>query len=171
MSVWLRRKTPMICPPDMGHYSIHHAIFHLLEIAPVDGYWQQFLYELLNELDFQQVAHPETIETALSRWAQLDDKINGEPTEGYCTSLPLKDEFRCLIAALVRKQRPYLESFLSNEVRTEAAKNDGVDEKAITRAVESAINKIAAKISSFIYVGLGFLAAAVYMIGHRVGAW
>jgi hypothetical protein len=270
--------------PDMGHYSIHHAIFHLLEIAPVHNQWLHVLYGLLDQLDFQQVAHPETIEAVLSRWGKLDGKM-----EGYFTSLSLKDEFRCLIAALygttfsnnksavqgspsakdvamrcayygnaqlsgkemkagykrdrgvyvfatmynrnlffdsklrklfeeeqlwdgdssarylknfelVRKERPYLESFLPNDVRAEAGatkeaaatKNGGVDERAIARAVESglnvAINKISAKISRFINVSLlviagiylvynyaltvlGFLAAAVYMIGHGVGIW
>jgi hypothetical protein len=87
--------------PDTGHYSIHHAIFRLLEIAPVEKHWLHVLYALLDELDFEHVAHPETIETALSRWAQLDDSSHkGEPIEGYFTSLSLKDEFRCLIAAL-----------------------------------------------------------------------
>jgi hypothetical protein len=261
--------------PDMGHYRIHHAIFHLLETAPVHNHWLHVLYGLLDQLDFLQVAHPETIETVLSRWTKLDDKM-----EGYFTSLSLKDEFRCLIAALygrtwsnsksavqgspsakdaamrcayygnaqlsaqemkagysrdqgvyvfatmyndnlfsnsklrklfeeeqlgwggdlsarylknfelVRKERPYLESFLPNDVRTEAAatKNGAVDEKAIARAVETAVNKIATKISQQIYIALlviagiylvyhygltvlGFLAAAVYMIGHGVGIW
>jgi hypothetical protein len=262
--------------PDTGHYSIHHAIFHLLETAPVHIHWLHVLYGLLDHLDFQQVAHPETIEPVLSRWAKLDHKM-----EGYFTTLPLKDEFRCLIAALygrtwsdrkltvqgspsakdvavrcayygnaelserqmkagynrdgdvyvfatmynsnlfsnsklrklfeeeqlgwwggglsarylrnfelVRKERPYLESFLPNDVRTEAAatKNGAVDEKAIARAVETAVNKIATKISQQIYIALlviagiylvyhygltvlGFLAAAVYMIGHGVGIW
>jgi hypothetical protein len=87
--------------PDMGHYGIHHAIFRLLEIAPVEKRWLHHLYALLDQLDFLQVAHPETIETALSRWAQLDDRgHDGKPLEGYFTSLSLKDEFRCLIAAL-----------------------------------------------------------------------
>jgi hypothetical protein len=68
--------------PDMGHYSIHHAIFRLLEIAPVHNSWLHVLYGLLDQLNFQQVAHPETIEAVLSRWAKLDDKM-----EGYFTSL------------------------------------------------------------------------------------
>jgi hypothetical protein len=101
---------------------------------------------------------------------------------------------------LVRKKRPYLESFLPSDVRTEATnakeaaatKDDSVDEKAIARAVESglniAVNKISNKIFRFIYVGLlvffgiylvynygltvlGFLAAAVYMVGHGAGIW
>jgi hypothetical protein len=87
--------------PDIRHYGIHHAIFQLLETTPVDKRWLHVLYALLDALDFQQVAHPETIENVLSRWAQLDDSGHkGEPLEGYCTSLSLKDEFRCLIAAL-----------------------------------------------------------------------
>jgi hypothetical protein len=246
---------------------------------------------LLDQLNFQQVTHPETIDAVLSRWAKLDDKVKEKkPIEGYFTALSLTDEFRCLIAALygrtwsnnkfavqgspsakdvamrcayygnaelsekemkagyerdqevyvfatmynnnlfsnsklrklfeeeqlgwggdllrrhlrnfelVRKKRPYLESFLSNEVRSEATnakeaaatKNDGVDERALARAVESgldtALRKYNAKISRFIYVGmwvlagvylvynyglyvLGFLIALVSMAGHAVGIW
>jgi hypothetical protein len=248
--------------PDTGHYGIHHAIFKLLEIAPVDKHWLRVLYDLLDQLDFQQVARPETIETALSRWAQLDDKgYEGKPIEGYFTSLSLKDEFRCLIAALygrtwsnnkftvqgspssrdvamrcayygnaelsakemkagferdadvyvfaamynrellfnsklrklfeeeqlpfaysdflsarylkkfelVRKRRPYLESFLPNDVRTEAATNkeDSVDKKTITEAVErglnAAVSKMTAGISRAIYVGF-LVFAGVYLV-------
>src|SRR5262249_29386617 len=84
-----------------GHYAIHRAIFQLLETAPVTKQWLQVLYALLDALDFQQVAHPEKIENALARWSQLDDSgYKGEPLEGYCTLLSLKDEFRCLMAAL-----------------------------------------------------------------------
>jgi hypothetical protein len=87
--------------PDTGHYAIHHAIFRLLEIAPVDKNWLHVLDALLDQLDFQQVSHPKTIKTALSRWAQLDDSgHDGKPLEGYFTALSLKDEFRCLVAAL-----------------------------------------------------------------------
>jgi hypothetical protein len=86
--------------PDMWHYSVNRAIFRLLEIAPVKKSWLFLLYDLLDQLDFLHVAHPEKIDTTLSRWAQLDDKFNGKPMEGYFTSLSLKDEFRCLIAAL-----------------------------------------------------------------------
>jgi hypothetical protein len=276
--------------PDTGHYGIQHAIFRLLETAPVHYHWLHVLQALLDQLDFQQVAHPETIDAALSRWAKLDDNINGKTIEGYSTSLSLKDEFRCLIAALyggtwlnkhvvqsspsakdvavrsayygsaelsekemkagyereadvyvfatmyndnlfyssfyssklrklfeeeqlgwggdllrrylrnfelVRKKRPYLESFLSSDVQAEAkepatTKNGGIDEKAIARAVETglktAINKISAEIGRLIYISLlviagiyvvynygltvlGFVAAAVYGIGHGIGIW
>jgi hypothetical protein len=86
--------------PDMWHYSVNRAIFRLLEIAPVERSWLHVLYALLDQLDFLHVAHPEKIDTALSRWAQLDDKVEGKPIEGYFTSLSLKNEFRCLMAAL-----------------------------------------------------------------------
>ena len=87
--------------PDMGHYSIHKAIFRLLETAPVDVHWLRVLYELLTNLDFRQVAHPEKIDRVLSRWATLVDRVEGgEPFEGYYTNVGLKDEFRCLVAAL-----------------------------------------------------------------------
>jgi hypothetical protein len=97
---------------------------------------------------------------------------------------------------LVRKERPYLESFLPNDVQAKAAttkeasatKNDGLDEKAVVRAVETAVNRIAARISHQVYIAvlviagiylvyhygltvLGFLAAAIYMIGQGVGIW
>jgi hypothetical protein len=96
---------------------------------------------------------------------------------------------------LVRKKRPYLESFLSSDLREEAAptkKEDSVDGKAIARAVESgldaALRKYNVKINRFVYVGLwvlagvylvynyglyvlGFLIALVSMVGRAVGIW
>ena len=81
--------------PDLGHSRIHDAIFRLLEIAPVEKRWLHVLYDLLDQLDFLHVAHPEKIDSVLGRWSQLD-----APLEGSFTSLSLKDEFRCLIAAL-----------------------------------------------------------------------
>ncbi len=87
--------------PDMGHYGIHKALFRLLAIAPLEKHWLRTLYDLLSHLDYQQVASPETIDNVLKRWAKLDDKDrNDKPSEGYYTSLSLKDEFRCLVASL-----------------------------------------------------------------------
>src|SRR5262245_12795620 len=54
--------------PDMEHYSIHKAIFRLLEIAPVELDWVHVLRGLLDELNFMQVHTPETIEPVLKRW-------------------------------------------------------------------------------------------------------
>jgi hypothetical protein len=87
--------------PDTGHYAIQRAIFQLLEISPLDKHWLHVLYGLLDALDFLHVAHPAKLESVLARWAQLNDSDHkGEPLEGYYTLLSLKDEFRCLIAAL-----------------------------------------------------------------------
>jgi hypothetical protein len=87
--------------PDMGFYSIQKAIFLLLEIAPLNMRWLRVLYDLLNKLAPEQVATPEKIDHVLARWATLDDRMSdGKVSEGYHTSLSLKDEFRCLVAAL-----------------------------------------------------------------------
>lgn len=87
--------------PDMGHYSIHKAIFQLLETAPLKYEWLRALYNLLDRLDFQQVHSPEQIDLVLSRWAQLPvPKENDSLGEGYWTGLTIKEEFRCFIAAL-----------------------------------------------------------------------
>jgi hypothetical protein len=84
-------------------------------------HWLHVLYRLLDRLAPEHVANPEKIDHVLARWATLDDRMSGgkvsegegywdkvanqiasdrKPLEGYHTSLSLKDEFRCLIAAL-----------------------------------------------------------------------
>ena len=45
--------------PDMGHYSIHKAIFRLLEIAPLDFLWVRALCNMLFNLNFRHVHSPE----------------------------------------------------------------------------------------------------------------
>jgi hypothetical protein len=85
---------------DVEHWKIQDAIFRLLETAPIHYRWLVVLYGLLDQLDFQHVSHPETIDAVLSRWAKLDVNTDGKLIEGYFTSLSLKDEFRSLIAAL-----------------------------------------------------------------------
>jgi hypothetical protein len=87
--------------PDIGHYSIHHAIFHLLEIAPVEPRWMRCLYDLLDRLDPNQVASPQGIDHVLTRWKALAlGNRKGEAVEGHYTSLPITEEFRCMIGAL-----------------------------------------------------------------------
>jgi hypothetical protein len=87
--------------PDMEHYSIHKAIFRLLGIAPLEPAWLHVCYNLLVDLDFQQTATVENIDGVLARWTQIEDRgSDGQPFEGHYTSLPLKDELRCLIAAM-----------------------------------------------------------------------
>jgi hypothetical protein len=87
--------------PDMGHYRIHKAIFGLLETAPVNYHWLRTLYHLLDHLDFKQVCSPERIDQVLARWSTLPARKEKENLlEGYFTTLNVRDEFRCLIAAL-----------------------------------------------------------------------
>src|ERR1051326_6157285 len=87
--------------PDLGHYWIHKAIFHLLEIAPVEPKWMWCLYDLLESLNPNQVAYPERLDNVLSRWKALSiSNHKHEPVEGHYTSLPISEEFRCMIGAL-----------------------------------------------------------------------
>jgi hypothetical protein len=62
------------------------------------------LYGLLDSLDPQFVASPDNIDDVLERWASVAvDDYKGNPAEGYFTSLPLREEFRCVIASLYGK--------------------------------------------------------------------
>ena len=86
---------------DSGFWRIQDAIFNLLEAGPVTLEWVRVLYNLLDHLNFQKVHTPERIDHVLARWAKLDDRDGGgNPCGGCFTSLPLKEEFRCLIAAM-----------------------------------------------------------------------
>jgi hypothetical protein len=87
--------------PDLDFMDIQRAIFALLEIAPINMRWLWVLYDLLDNLAPQQVATPEKIDHVLARWATLDDRMSdGKVIEGRFTSLSIKDEFCCLVAAL-----------------------------------------------------------------------
>jgi hypothetical protein len=87
--------------PDSGHSGIHKSIFELLNTAPVNYHWLRTLYHLLDQLDFQQVHPAERIDHVLGRWAQLPTSEEKDRLEeGYYTTLPIRDEFRCFIAAL-----------------------------------------------------------------------
>ena len=99
---WLRTNEDDDSGPDMGHYSIHKAIFRLLEIAPLDFLWVRALWDLLFNLNFRHVHSPESIDGVLKRWVSMSDMTRDgkEVVEGYYTELSLRDEFRCLIGAL-----------------------------------------------------------------------
>jgi hypothetical protein len=87
--------------PDLGHGHIQEAIFKLLELAPTTDTWLRSLYRLLDSLDPQYVAWPESIDAVLDRWSAVTvDDYKGNPSEGYVTSASLRDEFRCMIGAL-----------------------------------------------------------------------
>lgn len=90
--------------PDMGHYSIHKAIFRLLEIAPTTMHMLRAIDDLLSRLNPDQVHHPEAIQHVLDRWKETDVKDHqGNDSEGYYTSLNLREEFRCLVGSLYGK--------------------------------------------------------------------
>ena len=97
--------------PNSDYYSIHKAIFGLIETAPVNYHWLRALYHLLDQLDLQNVHLPSRIDRVLARWAQLPTSNKKDDLEeGYYTGLPIKDEFRCFIAAL------YGRGFANNEI-------------------------------------------------------
>ena len=84
--------------PDLGFIGVQGAIFKLLEIAPVTPKSLDVLYSLLNGLDPEHVARPYKIDYVLDRWsAVIDADYRGD----------MKDEFRCLIAALYGKTAGY----------------------------------------------------------------
>ena len=90
--------------PDMGHYSIHRAIFHFLEIAPVTPHGVNAASVLLNALEPEHCARPDDILHVLTRWRQANYK--GDETEGWSTHLTLKEELVCLIGALYGHRNP-----------------------------------------------------------------
>jgi hypothetical protein len=86
---------------DPDFRDIQSAIFTLLEIAPVNIQWLWRLYYFLDALAPGHVATPQKIDHVLARWATLDDQhSDGKVIEGRYTPLSIKDEFRCLVAAL-----------------------------------------------------------------------
>lgn len=87
--------------PDLEHMHIHNALFTLLEVAPLNVLWVRTLFDAFDRLKPRQVKSPTRLDHVLERWFQWTDHDNaGNPFEGYYTGLPLKEEFRCLIAAL-----------------------------------------------------------------------
>jgi hypothetical protein len=88
--------------PDLGYRRIQEAIFHLLEIAPVQESWVSSLCWLLNDLDPFGLHSPSNIDKVLKRWKVISvQKAGGiSRNEGTYTDLSQSDELRCLIAIL-----------------------------------------------------------------------
>ena len=88
--------------PDLGHWRIHSAILNLLEIAPLSEECIGLIYNLFNNLNQNQVRQSDNIDSILDRWSveSIKNYKDDEESEGYFTSLSLKEEFRCLIASL-----------------------------------------------------------------------
>jgi|SRR5579862_88257 len=86
---------------DHGHFLIQKAIFQLLQTAPATSAWLHSLHWLLDSLDPRNVFSPDKIDDAVERWGSVAvDDANGNPLQGYFTSVSLRDEFRCAVAAL-----------------------------------------------------------------------
>jgi len=84
---------------DFDFTQVQKAILKLLEIAPVTEQWLFTLHGLLIGLDPHHVARPDKIDHVLERWSA----VIGADYKDRPTSLEMKDEFRCLIAALYGK--------------------------------------------------------------------
>lgn len=87
--------------PDLGYMHIHKGIIAMLACAPTTERWLLALRGLLGELDPGDLHSPdEAITPILERWAQVSVAERGLFKDGEFTALPLRDEFRCLVAAM-----------------------------------------------------------------------
>ncbi len=90
--------------PDSGYLKIHETIITMLASAPTTEEWLITLRELLDHLDPGNVSSPdEPITSILERWAQAPFPFK----EGYFTALSMRDEFRCLVAAMYGRNYYY----------------------------------------------------------------
>lgn len=87
--------------PDLGYMRIHKALISMLASVPTTADWLITLRELLNQLDPDELGfRDEPITSILERWAQVPVPEDGTFKDGYYTALPMRDEFRCLVAAM-----------------------------------------------------------------------
>lgn len=87
--------------PDFGHMRIHTGIFALLSCAPTTLPWLNTLRQLLDQLDPGDLhSSNEAITPILDRWAQVPVPEAGRFEDGDFTALSVRDEFRCLVAAM-----------------------------------------------------------------------
>jgi hypothetical protein len=95
--------------PDLLAWEIKDALFMLLRTAPVEPRWLEALHELLLGLDpanTKRLNNAEAVLEVIDRWKGLKvpkmfQKEGDERDEnGDHTSLPLVDEFRCLVSTL-----------------------------------------------------------------------
>ncbi len=86
---------------DLDLRNIQKAIFGFLETAPVTKYSVHTARYFLWNLNPEHTAWPNEISHVLKRWGEVEVKnYKGEEEKGWLTHLSLKEELRCLIAAL-----------------------------------------------------------------------
>ena len=85
-------------------YALQQALWNLLRTAPLTSGWLRVLYQTLLEVYPPLAARPQSgdeVREVLTRWQSVKvEDSSGTPYEGYCTKLPMQQEFRCWIAAL-----------------------------------------------------------------------
>jgi hypothetical protein len=91
--------------PDLLAWDIHKALFKLLGTAPAEPQWVTNLHQLFLEVSptYTRVDSEQELLATLERWKGLKVKkiySSDEEAQGFYTSLPIAEEFRCLIAAL-----------------------------------------------------------------------
>ncbi len=87
---------------DIGHMRIRDAIITMLASAPLTESWLFTLRNLLNHLYLSHLDFhfsDERITSVLERWAKVP-VTKDEIENCYYTTLSMKDEFRCLVAAI-----------------------------------------------------------------------
>jgi hypothetical protein len=73
----------------------------MLASAPTTERWLRTLRALLDQLDPGDLSSPsEPIIPILERWAQAPASEKDTSKDGYFTTLSMRDEFRCLVAAM-----------------------------------------------------------------------
>ncbi|MDE2200733.1 MAG: hypothetical protein KGJ41_17115, partial [Rhodospirillales bacterium] len=91
--------------PDFELMDIHNAIFNCLKTLPVTETSARAMRSFLDALDPAYTTWPEEISDVLKRWGNVELKnYKGEEEEGWLTRLSMKEELRCLIAALYSKR-------------------------------------------------------------------
>lgn len=88
--------------PDLWYMGIHKAILTMIASVPTTENWLRTLRALLDRLDPGDLCSPADgpITPILERWAQAPASENDTSQDGYFTSLSMRDEFRCLVAAM-----------------------------------------------------------------------
>ncbi len=91
--------------PDLDLWNIQKAIFGFLETVPVTKHSVHTTRHFLNGLHPEHTTWPTEISHVLKRWGEIEiNNYKGDEEEGWVTHLSMKEELRCLIAALYSRR-------------------------------------------------------------------